>query len=544
MRVSDHSLRQLDEGYLRTLKTEALQDLSVRLLADLKDARDRLGAGPWNSSQPPGSRPAWEQGLGRPTGLATGIAQVLGAAPTDLLPVDSSLTDPAALDPAPIDPAVTDPAPTDPASTHVPTGSARRERAVPKHVGKQIGAAGVGRTQVLTAQEHVQHRPQVCAGCGQALAVDAPAQDYTGFQSADVRFGDPTLPGLLLKVTDHRFADVVCACGHRSRAEAARGKAEPGISALELCEWRLVGPGLATLIVALSMRFRMSRARIAEFLDEWMGLHLSTGTIHQTLHEAAAVVAPAEDEMVAAAVASGVLHADETPWPEQGRILWLWVFCSATVVLYYIAHRGRELLNSLLPDFAGWLMSDGWVAYRAWPRRLRCWPHLIRKACGLAESHERTAQAFGEHVLGVFKRLIHAIHSARDGPHNPPQSIADDHSDDLRALREACECRRSSPHPKTRALAVELLADWDAIFQVLAYPHLPMTNNDAERNLRHWVILRRLSHGTRTEQGSRYFALLASVIDTCRLRGQSPWTYLQDAIRLRRAGQALPPLPG
>jgi hypothetical protein len=40
----------------------------------------------------------------------------------------------------------------------------------------------------------------------------------------------------------------------------------------------LVGPGLATLIVALSLRFRMSRARIQEFLWTWRGVHLSIGT--------------------------------------------------------------------------------------------------------------------------------------------------------------------------------------------------------------------------------------------------------------------------
>ena len=56
--------------------------------------------------------------------------------------------------------------------------------------------------------------------------------------------------------------------------------------------------------------------------------------------------------------------------------------------------------------------------------------------------------------------------------------------------------------------------DWDIIFTALDYPHLPLTNNEAERALRHWVILRRISYGTRTEQGSRIFAILASVIET------------------------------
>jgi hypothetical protein len=32
---------------------------------------------------------------------------------------------------------------------------------------------------------------------------------------------------------------------------------------------------------------------------------------------------------------------------------------------------------------------------------------------------------------------------------------------------------------------------------VLDHPELPLTNNAAERALRHWVIARRLSYGTR-----------------------------------------------
>jgi transposase len=102
---------------------------------------------------------------------------------------------------------------------------------------------------------------------------------------------------------------------------------------------------------------------------------------------------------------------------------------------------------------------------------------------------------------------------------------------------------KSSTHEKTRALAVEMLNDWDVIFTVLDHPQLPLTNNEAERALRHWVILRRISYGTRTDQGSRIFAILASVIETCRIRQQCPWRYLESVIDNRRAGFLAPPLP-
>ncbi|MGB5065147.1 MAG: hypothetical protein WBQ37_15535 [Candidatus Competibacter sp.] len=61
MHLNDHSLRQLDDAYIQSLDVEALRGLSVRLLADLKDARDRLNQGPDNSSRPPSSRAPWHQ---------------------------------------------------------------------------------------------------------------------------------------------------------------------------------------------------------------------------------------------------------------------------------------------------------------------------------------------------------------------------------------------------------------------------------------------------------------------------------------------------
>ena len=71
--------------------------------------------------------------------------------------------------------------------------------------------------------------------------------------------------------------------------------------------------------------------------------------------------------------------------------------------------------------------------------------------------------------------------------------------------------------------------------------YLPLTNNEAEWALRHWVIAPHLSQDTRTEQGSRALVLLASVIDTCRKRNILPWLYLAQVIAERRKGNSVPP---
>ena len=523
MHLSDHSLRQIDDAYIQSLDSEALRGLSLRLLTDLKEARERLNQGPTNSSRPPSSRAPWERG-------ATVAEPDEAEAPSPVA------AEPVEAPPAPVPPAASKPAP-----------------AVRK-AGKQPGAPGVGRTQVFAAHETMAHYPEVCTGCGRALTDPVGAVTYTGFQAVDLRCGDPDAPGIRLWVVDHRYYEVPCACGHHTRAEAGRGAVDPLLAGVELSEWRVVGPGLAGLIVALSLRFRLSRARIQEFLGEWLGVELSIGTIHQTLHEAAAALAPAEDELVDAVLASGLLHADETSWPERGQPLWLWVFAAATVTLYYVAGRGKERVENVLEGFTGWLMSDGWVSYRHYPRRLRCWAHLLRKAQGarrkaqgarrkaqgLVESYQSDVRAFGRQVLDALNALVAAVYAAREGP---PADLPTDHADLLAQLRAACEGHQNHAHAKTRALPVELLNDWDAIFQVLHHPELPLTNNAAERALRHWVIARKISHGTRTATGSRVFALLASITDTCRQRGHSPWPYIAAAIADRRAGRPLAPLP-
>ena len=343
--------------------------------------------------------------------------------------------------------------------------------------------------------------------------------------------------------TKHTYYETVCTCGHCTQQAPHRQASHHLTPTIFLSEWRLVGPGLAALIVCLTYRMRLSRERTQEFLIDWLGLAISVGTIHATLHESGAAVLPVEDELVEAVQNSGLLHVDETSWRELNTLLWLWVFCGQDVVVYWIADRGSELLKNVLGSrFQGWLMSDGWQVYRYYLKRLRCWAHLTRKAEGLTDSLDMTARLFGEQTGLLLDTLVNAVYEARERP--PDQALSITYQGALSDYRSACEAMgASATHSKARALAREMLNDWEAIFQVLAHPHLPLTNNEAEHALRHWVILRSICHGTRTEDGSRILAILISVIETCRIRQQSPWIYLAAVIRQRRAGFSVPRLP-
>ncbi len=182
----------------------------------------------------------------------------------------------------------------------------------------------------------------------------------------------------------------------------------------------------------------------------------------------------------------------------------LWVFITASTALFLIGHRTKEMFVNLFDAFAspydGYLMNDGYQLYRAYLQRLRCWAHLIRKAKGLCDRYTEESRLYGQQVHDTLNGLIDAIYQAREGPDEGTVSILADHQQKLENLRNVCEEMPASSHQKTRGLGREFLNDWAVIFCVLDYPVWPLTNNEAERALRHWVIHGQSVHTNKPRQ--------------------------------------------
>ena len=508
MILSNYDLKQIDQDYLGTLPPGKLLDVSLKLLEDLKDARERLNQTPQNSSRPSGSYAPWE-------GSVVNEEDIQDEKQDDAEREERGTKE---------------------KKESVNEAVSEKDQQPKKKAGKQKGAKGHGRKVELAVTGVENHRAEKCAACGEEFGEDAEFTARTGLYVVDIETGEP---GIQVTHVKHLYGETRCSCGHITKTEPGRCEEEEGWE-VELTEWHLVGPTLVSLIVCLSLRMRLSRPRIQEFLHDWLQVYLSVGTINQSITEGGRAVEPIEEQLLAEIKQSELLHADETGWKENGRLVWLWVLVTSTVTLFLIGGRSWDVLADILEGYAGWLMSDGWHVYRKYARRLRCWAHLIRKARGLSESLNQESSQFGEKVLTCLTILIEQIYQARDGPHT---NLKTAFADQLEELKAWCEQHRDSSHIKTRQLARELLNDWEAIWTVLKHPELPITNNIAEQALRHWVIARKISHGTRTKQGSRAFTLLASVIDTCRQRNILPWPYLAEVITARRIGLPAPPLP-
>ena len=107
----------------------------------------------------------------------------------------------------------------------------------------------------------------------------------------------------------------------------------------------------------------------------------------------------------------------------------------------------------------------------------------------------------------------------------------------LRSRADGCRPARSARDPTpggSRARCVRCNPGW------IAARGVPPTNNEAERALRHAVILRKLSFGTQSDRGSRFIERMLSAVDTLRKQDRDVMDFLMDALDAK-ATTATPP---
>ena len=103
------------------------------------------------------------------------------------------------------------------------------------------------------------------------------------------------------------------------------------------------------------------------------------------------------------------------------------------------------------------------------------------------------------------------------------------------------ELCRTKTHFQTLNQALKRLRNNKAeLLLVLERPEIPLHNNLSESDIREYVIKRKISGSTRSDNGRRARDTFASLKKTCRKLGIGFWDYLLDRLTL---DQRIPPLP-
>ena len=285
----------------------------------------------------------------------------------------------------------------------------------------------------------------------------------------------------------------------------------------------VLGGNVQKYVCILSIANRLSHAQIQDHLEAICNLHISLGEIGNILEKEANNLRPEYQRLKESVINQAGTHYDETGWKvqkeEQGKYAWVATGTENNDTVFSLGRsRGKGNIADIGTATLG--ITDDYGAYKnAFEEHQLCWAHPHRKLRDMAESTE-----FGErkkkqirNTYGQFSALYKNIHASLHTALSPYLK---------RTLQDTFDCISEShtldPTPLSK-LKEALRRNKRAYFTFLEHPGVPIDNNKAERALRHLVIKRKISFGSRTQRGAETTSILASVILSLKWNDPQHW---------------------
>ena len=356
--------------------------------------------------------------------------------------------------------------------------------------------------QRMTPTHRVEHALESCSECGSGLA--------GGWVQRTREVID--IPVVPFQVTEQVFIARVC--------PVCEGRRVPktDLNGVAVGRQRL-GVNLVSLITALREEGRLPVRTVQWYLRTVHQLHLSVGAIVRVTHGVAQRAQPVLAQVLDRIRASPVVHADETGWRQDGANGYVWTFSTPTERYFLRRGRNKEVVDEALGEsFNGVLVSDFYAAYNHYPGlKQRCWAHLLRDIHDLRSLYPK------DQKLARWAAEVHRLWElAKDFSHPKAQQRRLAQGKFERALLARCQTFLEDPAAVQNKLCRRIKGSIKELFVFVAEPQTPSDNNPAERSLRPLVISRKISGGTRSQQGTETKMTLASLFGTWRAQGLNP----------------------
>jgi transposase len=374
----------------------------------------------------------------------------------------------------------------------------------PKAPRKRREQAFVRQRMVPTQQ--VIHALDTCPQCGMPLVGGSVKRTREVIEV-------PITPAV---VTEHLYLERCCPhCGTRHTPRVALGQAVVGKQRFAV--------GLISLIATLREEARLPMATIQWYLTTFHHLSVSRGAIAGAIQQVARAATGMIAEIRDVIGGSPVAHMDETGWREDGVNGYAWVCATPQAVCFAHGDRSAAMVERLLGEaFSGTLVSDFYVGYAPYVGvKQKCWAHLLRDVHDLRVAHPKDAavQAWAAGVHDVYEQAVAWKQAHRCADAGVRQAAGAHYAAALTAVY-APYVERATPQ---RVLSARMAKHLHELFVFVVEPDVPPDNNQAERDLRHLVMSRKISGGTRSAVGSDTKMTLASVFGTWRKQEKNPY---------------------
>lgn len=409
-------------------------------------------------------------------------------------------------------------------SGQIPVYKKRSASSTRKKPGQKKGHPGVRREAPPQIDHQVKHSLEACPHCGN--------QDLTVARRRKRIIED--IPDTKPDITEHEIEGSWC--------PTCKKVVEPVVA--DALPKANIGHRVVALTAWLHYGLGHTLSQILEVFNYHLRFKLSAGGLVQMWYRIQAILFTWYEQIGQEARQSSYLHADESGWRVNGVTHWLWCFTNHRLTYYLIDRcRGSPVLFQFLGEaFNGCLITDFWRAYDLIVSRSRqyCLAHLLREIHDVddrnsSESWKQFSKKL-RRLLGDALRLYARRDQLKDKEYQSKKNQIDQRLEGLLFVDR-------SDDADVRRLSDRLCRSMEGLFTFLSEPEVQPTNNQAEREIRPAVIIRKNSLGNRSEKGANCQAVLMSIYRTLKRRGLNPIDTVVEALREYVKTGKLPPLP-
>ena len=281
------------------------------------------------------------------------------------------------------------------------------------------------------------------------------------------------------------------------------------------------------------------------------GIDLDRSTLADWVGRAAWHLQPIHERLLAHILSSPRIFADETRAPVldpgRGRTktgqLWAyargdrpWGGSDPPAVAYvYAPDRKAERPAAHLAGYVGVLQVDGYAGYRALAEKnsvhlALCWAHVRRRFYELAAAD---AAPIAAEALERIKALYVVEKDLRGRSPDQRRSVRQEKSrpivDSLEPWLRGKLAMISQKSKLAEAIRYAL-SRWKGLTLFIDDGRIEIDNNIVERAIRPIALNRKNALFAGSDGGAEHWATVASLVETCKLNGVDPQTYLADVL--------------
>ena len=381
----------------------------------------------------------------------------------------------------------------------------------PKPRGKPLGSNGANKEAPEKVDKKISAKLEgSCPRCGKVIMQ----------KNIDKRLRhvyDAIIKAMIIEVEEETY---LCDCG-----EFCVGT-HPDIP-----QRGMIGYNLQTLFTELKFNFSGSYANISKFFDNTTNgkIHFSPKAINDCIERIANKLEPSYDKIESELKKESYSYTDETSWPVNGELWYLWMIVTKNFVFIKIQNsRARKVLIEIFGEnYHGGIISDCYRVYddfAEWYQK--CWVHLLRKAKFETEKYPRkNIVKFYEQLKSLHREMADFLKE------NPSRELRiemkkefEEKLNEIINYRYWCKEAKSIIDNRIKAYRNHWLT-------AIEIEGISLDNNLCEQKIRGSIGWRKMLGGHRTREGTKQYAIIQTHRETWKHQGKYPYNELLNVIR-------------